>query len=218
MTFTPETMRAFVDCLRKPTNSVVPCSSITKLTLDCCYGVANSQFIELLQSKTIQWNNDQPWSSPLLELSVLHDVSSTQKIVSVMHGSIETLSSEMSQEVHQWCPTIASQLTVLRISLERNTLRLFMPHARRIRLEELCLYCDNERYFEDLVSVIPHMLSHRILCIGTLGDPNECAHIFRDALRQSGSLHSASVCQKTSLSREELTLPSRQCSHDECIL
>jgi hypothetical protein len=198
MYFDKEKMTALVGCLRKPKNSNVPCSFITKLTLDFCYGVVNSQFIEFMQSKTIQWNNDQPWSSPLLELAVLRDQeSSIRQIVSVMHGSIEELANEVNQDVQQWCPTIASQLTSLHIAVENDTLRLFIPNARRIRLEKLHLLGTSSSNWKGLANVIPHMPFLRFLCIETWDDPSLSSHIFLDAIRQSGNLHSASICQET---------------------
>jgi hypothetical protein len=199
MDFNTETMRAFVGCLRKPTNSDVPCSSITKLTLSFCSGV-DGQFIDLLQSKTIQWIDTTSWSSPLVELSVRHyKDNSINQIASILHGSLEKVRNEGNQRVQlHWCPTIASQLTSLHIHpLLPDTLQLFALHARHIRLERLYLSSEAETDCNELANVIPYMPALRALHIATTYDSNDTSQILLGVFRQSGNLHAASICQKS---------------------
>jgi hypothetical protein len=126
MRFTSGLMKELVGCLRKPMNSHLQCSSLTKLTLVYCDGV-DHQFMELMQSKTIQWDNTPPWSSPLLELTVISWDDVLKPLASALHGKLENSS------VH-CCPTIATQLTLLHITLKRHTAQLFLPYPSLMRL------------------------------------------------------------------------------------
>jgi hypothetical protein len=190
MAFSREKMLVFVGCLGKPTNSDIQCAAIAKLSLWYCSSV-DSQFIELLQRKTIHWNNWPSWSSPLLELSVLHDWdNSLNQIVSSLHGSLE------KNEGNQQIPTIASQLTSLHITLFPDTLQHFVPHAKCTSLERLHLNSRVQTDCHDLPNVIPYMPALRALDITTDYDPHSISQILLGVVRQSGNLHATSICQE----------------------
>jgi hypothetical protein len=194
MHFNKELMREFVGCLRKPTNSDLKCSSITKLSFSYCYGV-DLQFIELMRSKTIQGDKTSSWTSSLLELSVLSTDNVLQPLASARHGTHKDESNGNNQDMPYYCPTIAEQLTWLHITLKHHTVQLFLPHPSIMRFEELHLHSTDQSDCNELENVIPYLPFLKILCMETTYDPNDVSQIILDVLRQSGNLHSTSICQ-----------------------
>jgi hypothetical protein len=194
MHFNKELMRDFVACLRKPMNSDHKCSSITKLSLFYCHNV-DHQFIEFMQSRTIQGDNTSSWTSSLLELSVLTEDNVLQRLASALRGTFANAPDGKNQDMPYYCLNIATQLTLLRMTLKHHNVQLFLTRPSLMRLEELHLHSTDQSDCKELVNVIPYLPFLKILCMETTYDPNDVAEIILDALRQSGNLHSTSICQ-----------------------